>query len=292
MLPALVSEAIAPITGAVASVRSVGGGDVSHAARLDAERGTFFLKWNADEGGDSFGAEADGLAALAAAVGSGLVVPEPLASRVRTGTEPGFLLLPWLEPGRPTGEGWARFGRALASLHRAEAPGDGRYGWPRDAWIGSKPQRGGWTDDWPAFFGEKRLLAQAETVRQRGAWRAAWDAPLARLVARLGEILPARPAPALVHGDLWAGNALALASGRFALIDPAAYVGDRETDLAMAALFGGFAPAFFEAYDEAWPLAPGADERRDVYQLFHRINHLTHGPGYAPGVEATLRRFA
>ncbi len=155
-------------------------------------------------------------------------------------------------------------------------------------------------EDWPTFFGERRLLAQAEVVRARGAWEREWDAPLARLVARLPEILPAQPHPSLLHGDLWAGNALAASGGRFALIDPAVYIGDRETDLGLTRLFGGFAPSFYDGYAEAWPApapdadpgAPEAEARMEVYNLFHRINHLTHGPGYAHGVAATLARFA
>ena len=295
MFPESVRPSIESVVGEVRGVRSVGGGDVSSAARVETSRGAFFAKWNAGAGGDSFEAEAEGLAALAEASGRGadgpLIVPRPLLAQNRTAETPGVLVLPWLERGRASGEDGRRFGRALADLHRASAPGEG-YGWARDNWIGSKPQRNGWTADWPAFFGERRLLAQAETVRQRGAWRAEWDAPLNRLVARLGEILPERPPRSVLHGDLWAGNALALSDGRFALIDPAVYVGHREADLAMTELFGGFGAAFYDGYREAWPLEPGYSERREVYNLFHLTNHLTHGPGYASSVASVLRRFA
>ena len=212
------------------------------------------------------------------------MVPVPLAAG------DGGLVLPWIEAGRPSAPDWRRFGAALAELHRAPAPGDG-YGWHADNWIGSKPQRGGWAPSWPSFFGERRLQAQAETVRQRGAWDGAWDAGLGRLVARLPEILPAAPPRSLLHGDLWSGNAVATADGRFALIDPAVYVGHREADLAMTELFGGFAPAFYEGYRESWPLGPGYAERREVYNLFHLVNHLTHGASYRRPVAAALKRF-
>ena len=116
------------------------------------------------------------------------------------------------------------------------------------------------------------------------------------LLARLGEILPEAPPRSLLHGDLWAGNALPTAAPqtecRFALIDPAVSVGHREADLAMTELFGGFAEPFYDGYREAWPLEPGYEERREIYNLFHLINHLTHGPGYRAPVERTLRRFA
>ena len=294
MLPASLHTALSASLGAVADVRAVGGGDVSRAARVETASGPVFAKWAAGDAGRSYTAEAEGLAALAAAAGAELAVPEPLLVRDADGGAPGHLVLPWLEPARASAADGRRFGRALAELHRAEPSGGGRYGWARDNWIGSKPQRNGWAASWPAFFGERRLRAQAETVRRRGAWRSAWDPALDRLVARLPELLPERPAASLLHGDLWGGNALATRAGggvRFALIDPAVSVGHREADLAMTELFGGFAPAFYDGYREAWPLAAGYAERREVYNLFHLINHLTHGPGYAGAVDAVLRRF-
>ena len=138
----------------------------------------------------------------------------------------------------------------------------------------------------------------AATVAEHGAWDAAWDAPLDRLVTRLPELLPAAPPRSLLHGDLWGGNALATGGGAgvpssapFALIDPAVSVGHREADLAMTELFGGFAGPFYDGYREAWPLEPGYDERREVYNLYHLVNHLTHGPSYRRPVERALRRF-
>src|SRR5690606_31434535 len=112
-----------------------------------------------------------------------------------------------------------------------------------------------------------------------------------RLVARLPEILPEAPPPSVLHGDLWAGNALATADGRSALVDPAVYVGHREADLAMTELFGGFDAAFYAGYRAAWPLEPGYEARRELYNLFHLINPLTNGPGYAGAGERVLRRF-
>ena len=293
MIPEPVRNNIQPITGSILHTRSVGGGCIAHATRVEAAHGVFFLKWAEGGAGGTFEAEAEGLRALrVAATGLDLMIPETLASQ-NAGAESGFLFMEWIESGRANSSDWLRFGRALATLHRAEtfADDDGPYGYAVDNWIGSKPQRNGWALSWPAFFGEKRLHAQAETVRERGAWNAAWDTPLDHLIARLCEILPETPPPSLLHGDLWAGNALATAGGRFALIDPAVYIGHREADLAMTELFGGFAPGFYEGYNEAWPLEPGYPERREIYNLFHLINHLTHGPGYAGQVEQILRRF-
>lgn len=293
MIPPAVADALGPLVGAVRRAVPVGGGCIAHAARVETEGGRFFLKWAEGEAGRTFTSEAEGLRVLGeAAADADLVVPTALAAQ-NAGEEAGFLLLPWIEPGRPGRSEWARFGEALAALHRAEAPSSegGAYGFDADNWIGSKPQRNGRHARWPAFFGTQRLRAQAETVRLRGAWNAAWDGPLDRLIARLPDLLPSAPPPSVLHGDLWAGNALATAQGRFALVDPAVYVGHREVDLAMTELFGGFDAAFYEGYQAAWPLEPGYAERRPLYNLFHLINHLTHGPGYAASVEGVLRRF-
>lgn len=289
-LPEAVLAAVQPTTGDVRAVTR--GGDVSRAVRLDAAGGRFFLKWGGGDAGRTYAAEAEGLRALHGLAGPDLVVPMPLLWFDAEVDAPGLLLLEWVEPGRPTSADRRRFGGALADVHRAEAPGEGRYGWPSDNWIGSKPQRNGWSASWPEFFGERRLRTQAETVRQRGAWDAAWYPLLDRLVARLGDILPETPPPSLLHGDLWGGNALPTSDGRFVLIDPAVSVGHREADLAMTELLGGFSASFYDGYHEAWPLEPGYAERREVYNLFHLINHLTHGPGYRRPVEAVLHRFA
>ena len=290
-LPEPIRDAIERAAGAVQSARSVGGGDVSRAARVETASGPVFAKWGQGPAAETYGAEAAGLALLRATAdraGADLVVPQPLAVVPQTDGVAG-LVLPWIEPARPSPSDWRRAGAGLAALHRVDADAD--YGLDDDNWIGSKPQRNGRSSSWPEFFGERRLLAQAETVRQRGAWDAAWDAPLARLVARLPKLLPDTPPRSVVHGDLWAGNAMGTDGGQVALIDPAAHVGHREVDLAMTELFGGFPPAFYDGYRDAWPLEPGYPERREVYNLFHLVNHLTHGASYRQPVQATLRRF-
>lgn len=290
-LPARVRAAVEALGGGVRGVTAVGGGSVGAAARVETPSGALFVKWATGAARASFAAEADGLARLAAVAPADLVVPAVMAIGDDGAT--GWLVLPWLDAGRPDAAAWRRFGRALAALHAAapdvEEPAR-PYGQPRDGWIGRKPQAAGLDADWARFFGERRLLAQAAVVRAHGAWEARWDVPLERLVRRLPEVIPARPPPATLHGDLWAGNALPLFDGRFALIDPAAYVGHAEADVAMTELFGGFAPAFSAGYRE---VAPGGDaDARDVYNLYHLINHLTHGPGYAGAVDGVLRRYA
>ncbi|MDQ4078886.1 MAG: fructosamine kinase family protein, partial [Chloroflexota bacterium] len=144
----------------------------------------------------------------------------------------------------------------------------------------------------PTFFAEQRLGALSERLSETNRLHAQRARNLERVILRLPELLPHDPPPSLLHGDLWAGNWLPLADGRAALIDPAIYFGDREADLAMTRLFGGFPPAFYQAYKAAWPLDPGADERVPLYNLYHLLNHLLlFGESYGTSVDRVLEQF-
>lgn len=289
MLPDDVIDALAPYLGeAVRRTASVGGGCIARATRVDTDTRSFFLKWSRADVARTFPAEAAGLRALRAAE-STLFVPEPLVARDAADGQPGILLLPWIEQGAPGADFWEAFGRGLAGVHRHTAR---RYGFDEDNFIGRLPQENGWYDDWASFFRERRLEPQVRRAREHGRWQRGWNASLASLYAALPDILPRSPEASILHGDLWSGNYLVTASGTAALIDPAAYFGHREADLAMTELFGGFDRRFYAAYREAWPLDAGYDVRRDVYNLYHLINHLNHfGGGYAGSVEAILQRW-
>lgn len=289
-LPASVAERVRDVVGEVRSAEPIGGGCIANATRVETVGGTFFLKWSGGEAGRTFEAEAAGLRALRSA-GAPLVVPDVIASEDAAGERPGVLLMEWVEAGRTSGRFWAGFGEALAKLHRHTEP-DGRYGFERSNFIGRLPQPNAWHTRWPDFFRSQRLAPQIAMARDSGRWRSGWDALADRLLDRLSELLPADPPASMLHGDLWSGNFLPTADGRAALIDPAAYCGHREADLAMTELFGGFDGRFYDAYRAAWPLAPGYAERREVYNLYHLLNHLNHfGAGYAGGVERVLRQF-
>jgi fructosamine-3-kinase len=219
-----------------------------------------------------FAAEAEALAALRAA---GAPVPEPRAHGVR-GAE-AFIEMERLEMGAPPD--WPALARALVALHRTTGE---RFGWHEDNWIGLSPQRNGWSDDWVGFYRECRLLPQ---LRRAG---------LIEEAQPLLDGLPAffadyRPVPSLLHGDLWHGNVGFTAQGPV-LFDPAVYYGDREADLAMSELFGGFAREFYAAYRHAWPLDSGYETRKHLYNLYHLLNHLNlFGGGYRGQVNAALR---
>jgi fructosamine-3-kinase len=299
--------------------QAVGGGCVHRAWRLRLEsqgRGQgqgqgptyLFAKTNRPEALPLLEAEADGLAALAAAAeGSGLVVPQPLALGLVGGEA--VLVVPWLDlglgPGADPARTWAAVGAGLARLHRRSllaplAPGDrlGSYGWCRDNAIGTAPQANGWMGNWSRFFGERRLAPQLETLARSGRSLAG----AAALLERLDDLLADhQPDACLVHGDLWSGNLDALAGSCQhgldgsplavgAIFDPAPYRGDREVDLAMAQLFGGVPQAFFDGYSDEWPLSPGHKQRINLYNLYHLLNHanLFPGGGYHRRAQATV----
>jgi fructosamine-3-kinase len=262
-----IARAIGAATGrpfAPAQRRPLGGGCINSAATVgDGER-TFFVKWNDASRLDMFEAEADGLAALAQT--GAIAVPRPICWGECGGTS--FLVLERLALGGPTD--WAQAGRRLAELHRAGAPS---FGWRRDNYIGSSPQPNGSEDDWVAFFRDRRLGFQLALAQAQGHGRTLGGLG-ERLLADLGALIDHDPVPSLLHGDLWSGNLGGLADGTPAIYDPAVYYGDREADLAMTELFGGFGQPFYAAYREAWPLDPGYPVRRGLYNLYHVLNHL------------------
>ena len=289
-LPADVAEAIAPyLKSPVRRTSFVGGGCIAHATRLDTDDGSFFLKYGRGAVAQTFSAEAAGLRALRGAE-SPLLMPAVLAAEDHIDERPGFLLMEWIEPGSKGDGFWEAFGHGLAVLHRHTAE---QYGFDQDNFIGRLPQHNAWANTWPAFFRLNRLGPQAAMARKAGHWRSAWEPALHTLENRLANLLPEHPPASLLHGDLWSGNFLVTATGWAALIDPAVYYGHREADLAMTELFGGFSDRFYHAYREAWPLESGYEERREIYNLYHLINHLNlFGSSYAGAVTSILKRFA
>lgn len=283
---AALASALAPALGVAPDAVAAGlAGHAAPAGRLVAGAREAFLKRMPAARGDELAAEADGLAALADT--PGLRVPAVLA-RGEAGGE-AYLLLEHIALRPPRGGASAALGEAVAALHRRCGE---RHGWHRDNFLGGTPQRNRPATDWVLFYRDCRLRPQWRLARDNGA-----GAGLLAAVERVMELLPERlaghaPAPSLLHGDLWAGNAAADAQGRPVLYDPAVHRGDRECDLAMAALFGGFDADFEAGYADLWPLPEGYRERRPVYQLYHLLNHFNlFGGPYEAGARRAAESF-
>jgi len=241
----------------------------------------YFAKTNARSGLDNFASEADGLAALSAA---GARVPVPLCQG--QAGEQAFLVLEHLEL-RGNGD-YAALGRSLAKVHSFHGES---FGWRRDNYIGRTPQLNRCSTSWNDFWREARLGPQLDLARKNGFGKSLLEKGEQLAEAVPGLLSEHAPAASLLHGDLWSGNAGFLADGAPVLFDPAVYRGDREADLAMTELFGGFPRAFYSAYREAAPLDHGYAVRKTLYNLYHVLNHANlFGGGYAAQAERMIER--
>lgn len=281
-----VAAAITAATGSpfrISSRTAVGGGDINACYRLEGADGSrFFLKLNDAQRHAMFVAEAAGLDALAAT--ATLRVPQAIAHGIDG--ERSYLVLEYL-PLAARGDA-GLLGEQLAALHRSSS---GRFGFAQDNFIGTTPQPNAWKNDWIDFWREQRLGFQLQLAERNG-----YGGSLQALGEELLDALPAffagyTPRPSLLHGDLWSGNHAFLASGEPVIFDPAAYYGDRECDIAMTELFGGYGADFYAAYRAVWPLDAGYAVRRELYNLYHILNHANlFGGGYAKQAEGMLRR--
>jgi fructosamine-3-kinase len=265
---------------------SLSGGSISNTERLDTTAGTFVLKSHDAPPPGLFRAEAHGLAALRAS-GTPLTLPRVIAFDEGA---PSFLVLEFIAEGRRQRDFDEQLGAGLAALHRSTAP---RFGFPEDNYCGATPQPNAWRGRWLDFYAEARLGYQLRLAAAAGRLTGAEAGRVERLIGRLAEWL-GEPAegPALIHGDLWAGNLHTDAAGRPAVLDPAAYYGHREAELGMMTLFGGFSARTFDAYHGAFPLEPGWRERNPLYELYHLMNHLhLFGASYRGQVMAIVNRF-
>jgi fructosamine-3-kinase len=262
------------------SVRPIGGGDIAKSHLLEASDARVFLKSLPLGQSGLLSAEADGLQAISET--HTVRTPRRIGRGVHGDTA--WLALEFLQLETRTPSCDARLGRELAAMHGHCGE---RFGWHRNNYIGLTAQRNEQSDDWGDFFAEQRLAPQFERVARRepdGRWAAISHAVLeawSRVSA--GH----RPEPCLLHGDLWRGNAAQIGDDTPVVYDPAVHYGDRECDLAMTHLFGGFDDAFYAAYDSAWPLPDGAAERRLFYKLYHMLNHANLFGG--PYLEASQR---
>jgi fructosamine-3-kinase len=284
-LTAALQNAISRATGApfrIGRASHIGGGCIHESLALEDPGGArYFAKLNEARFAPSFEAEADGLAALAAA---GMRVPRPIARGTAEGQA--FLVLEFLDLGEASGAAFRDLGRRLARLHSERGP---HFGWSRDNFIGLTPQPNSACESWAEFWRTRRLAPQLESARANGH-----GGRLQLLGASVLDAVPRLlaghdPAPALLHGDLWRGNAACLRDGTPVVFDPAVYYGDPEADLAMTELFGGFPEGFYAGYRELRPIAAGYPTRRALYNLYHVLNHLNlFGAGYRAQAERMM----
>ena len=290
----------------ILSLEPLPGGSINRAYRLVTETetktgagtGTYFCKWNPEGPADMFEREREGLDALAGA-DTGLKVPRVVALSPTAPLDPyhpdapsvpPVLVLEYLSssPAAASDRIWEELGRGLAALHRKGAEA---FGFAGDNYCGLTPQENSWSKDWADFYGNRRIGVLIKRLEGAGKLGIKETAVFHKLRGKLPSILDHGPMPSLIHGDLWSGNFLSSDQGP-ALVDPAAYFGDREAEWGMMLLFGGFPDRVLAAYQEAWPLPEGWRERLPLYQLYHLLNHfLLFGGGYGEQAMRVAARY-
>jgi protein-ribulosamine 3-kinase len=284
-----IGSAISRATGKPFRLESrhrISGDSARQAWRIEGYGARYFVKTAPAHTAHTFEAEAAALSAIAAT--RTVRVPLPACHGVAENQDTAFLVLEYFDL-HPLGQtSAAELGEALAAMHRNH--GDS-FGWQRDNFIGATRQINSRYTDWIAFWRDHRLGFQLRLANANGYGAALQDHG-DRLLENCGKFFDAySPAPSLLHGDLWGGNAATLAEGQPVIYDPATYYGDRETDMAMTELFGGFPPAFYSAYRTAAPLDAGYSTRKHFYNLYHLLNHLNiFGAAYLGQTRVTMQK--
>lgn len=254
---------------------SVGGGCINNAVKLCTSAGDFFLKWNALAPPDMFEKEAAGLLEMRLA-NSSLVIPEVIFCSTNDDF-PSLIMMEFLLPPKSTQGFDELLGRGLAQLHRKSA---NKFGFHHSNYCGTTVQENFWTESWVDFYGQYRITRLIEELKVKRKLSVDDAKIYEKLIDRLPILLPHKTVPLLIHGDLWSGNYMCSANGP-ALIDPACYYADREMELGMMKLFGGFSSRVWAAYQEEWPLPEEWEDRNLLYQLYHVLNHyLLFGGSY------------
>jgi fructosamine-3-kinase len=296
-VPAALAEAVAGATGrSVIDGRATSGGSINQAWALELDGGErAFVKTRADAAPGEYATEAAGLGWLAE---PGAVALPAVLAVGDDERKPRFLALEWIEEGALDGPGAEGLGRGLAALHAAGAPAFGASppGAPGGDFaplrIGPLSLPNDPAPDWPVFYARARLRPLVSLAAESGALSASGRRAVERVCERIGDLAGPPEPPARLHGDLWGGNVMAASDGGARLIDPAAYGGHREVDLAMLRLFGAPSPRVFAAYDEASPLADGHEDRVGLWQLFPLLVHaVLFGGHYGQSVEQAARRY-
>jgi fructosamine-3-kinase len=268
----------------IESTQSISGGDINRAFLLQGKNARYFVKLNRAELVEMFAAEFAGLNELAKT--QTVKVPTPITFGQTQNSS--FLVLEFLDLKRATPQSASLLGEQLAQLHLLKQP---FFGWHINNTIGSTAQKNAQTQNWVTFWREQRLEYQLQLAAQKG-YGGQLQTLGEKLLLRLDSFfVDYTPQPSLLHGDLWGGNAAAIAQNVPVMFDPACYYGDRETDLAMTELFGGFSPDFYAAYNDVWQLDAGYKTRKTLYNLYHILNHVNlFGGGYAAQAQQMMQK--
>ncbi len=285
MSAALRAKVEALLHDRVLQIGAADGGSINQTCTLGlAHAGRVFVKTHERALPGMYACEARGLQWLREA--NALRIPRVLAHAEADEHGPACLVLELIEPARRSADFDEQLGHGLAALHRS---GPARFGLDHDNYIALLPQSNTQDGDWAHFYAAQRLLPQLRMASERGRASAALRRGVERVCANIGALVGPAEAPARLHGDLWGGNLIVDERGAPCLIDPAVYGGNREIDLAMMQLFGGFGPRVFAAYHEEFPLAPGHEERVPLYQLYPLLVHVNlFGGCYVAQVERLL----
>ena len=244
------------------------GGDINQAYKIADHDRTYFVKINQSHGRTMFEAELEGLNQIANT--HTIRVPKPICTGISTGTaeDYSYLVLEYLPIVALTETTRYELGIKLAELHLVS--GSTAFGLGRENTIGTTAQPNPWTANWIEFWRDIRIKYQLNLAIQKGA-KFSYTNQLLDVIPTI--LKDHSPKPSLVHGDLWGGNIGALATGEVVIFDPAVYWGDREVDLAMTELFGGFGSTFYRGYESIYPTVPGFAKRKILYNLYHILNH-------------------
>ncbi|HEY3370270.1 MAG TPA: fructosamine kinase family protein [Prolixibacteraceae bacterium] len=254
----------------------LGGGCINHALKIQTSAGDYFLKWNAASPVGLFIREAEGMEEMSTFDNRYLQFPKVIWSK-EVDQWPGLLLMEYLPPASTTTGFDERLGRGIARLHHKTAAD---YGFHHSNYCGTTLQDNTWTDTWPGFYAHRRIQPLVEQIIVTRGMAPGEQKIYQRLVNKLPQLLAHPSIPSLIHGDLWSGNYMYTSKGP-ALIDPACYYADREMELGMMKLFGGFSPSVWNAYQDEFPLPVDWKQRIPLYQLYHLLNHyLLFGGSY------------
>lgn len=258
----------------IETVKALGGGCINNTLKIETNVGALFLKWNSNGANDLFICEAESLNEFQKSNNQYVVFPKPLLCK-KIDQTPGYLLTNYLEPGRTLNDD-ENLGRGLACLHQLSHT---QFGFMHHNYCGATIQNNTEKPTWLEFYKQNRILHIVSLIKKTRSWSADDENTTDRFLNKIEQLIPDHSKPALIHGDLWSGNYMYSSQGP-ALIDPCASYCDREFEMGIMTMFGGFSDRVYDAYNEIYPLPADWKERNSIYQLYHVLNHYYLFGGY------------